>query len=101
MQKPKVSIVLLVYNQAHVIERVLNDFNYKIVKKLPESELIVAEDGSNDGTKEVLSNMQKKIRFRLISGKVRKGYIKAYKDAMGYVKNDIILFSDSDGEFDP
>lgn len=55
MNSVPVSVVLLVHNEAEIIEKVIRDFDQKILQKVPNSELIVAEDGSTDGTKEILA----------------------------------------------
>ena len=52
MNKP-ISIVILAHNEVEIIETVISEFYNKIIKKLPGSELIIAEDGSTDGTKEI------------------------------------------------
>ena len=39
-----VAIVMLVYNEAEVIEHVVRGFHTQIVRRLPGSEFIVAED---------------------------------------------------------
>ena len=49
-----VSIVMLVYNEAEVVEHVVRGFHDEVVRLLPGSEFIVAEDGSRDGTTEIL-----------------------------------------------
>ena len=54
---------------------------------MPHSVLIIAEDGSTDGTKEVLERLQKELPFELISGQARKGYTRAFKDALALGKN--------------
>ena len=48
-----ISIVILAHNEVEIIEKVILDFYNKIVKNI-NSELIIAEDGSTDGIKEVL-----------------------------------------------
>ena len=45
------SVVIPVYNEAAVIEDVVNSAYREIIKKHGNAELIVAEDGSTDGTK--------------------------------------------------
>ncbi len=97
----RLSVVLPVYNQADVIEEVIRDFDSKILQKLPGSEIIIAEDGSTDGTKEILARLREQVNFRLISGAERKGYKKAFIDAMKLPENDFVLFCDSDKEFEP
>jgi len=101
MFEKRVSLVLPVYNEAGVIENVLREYYEEVVRKVPGSELVVAEDGSTDGTKEILERVSREIPIRLISGKERKGYFRALKDASKLPKNDVIFFSDSGGGHDP
>ena len=95
------SVVIPVYNEAGVIEDVIRGFYENVVKRIPNAKLIIAEDGSTDGTKEILDRLHNKIPFVLISSKERKGYTKAFKDALSIAKTDLVLFSDSDGQHDP
>lgn len=96
-----ISLVIPVYNEHEVIEKVIRDFYSKVISKLPNSEFIIAEDGSNDGTKEILSTIAKEIPITLIMGESRKGYTKAVKDALRLPKTDLVFFSDSDGQQEP
>lgn len=95
------SIVILVYNEAENIGKTIRDLYEVVIKKIPNSKLIVTEDGSTDGTKEILIELKKQIPFILISSDKRKGYTKAFKDALGLAKSPLIFFSDSDGQHDP
>jgi glycosyltransferase involved in cell wall biosynthesis len=101
MDVESLSIVIPVYNEARVIERVLRDFHHKVAAKVPGTEFIVAEDGSTDGTKEILARVQPELGLTLVSGTVRKGYTGAVKDALKLPTRDWILFSDSDGQQEP
>jgi len=92
---------MLVYNEVRVIESVIRDFHEKVVRKMPYVELIIAEDGSRDGTKEILKRLRKEIPFILISGEERKGYTRAFKDALRIADTEVVFFSDSDGQHDP
>lgn len=101
MNKP-ISIVILAHNEVEIIEDVIHEFYNKIIKKIPGSELIIAEDGSTDGTKEILSKMQDElISLRWVEGKEKLGYVNAFKVAMRLPKNDIILYCDCSGKHDP
>jgi len=95
------SIVMPVFNEARVIEKVITDFYSIVIKQMPGSRLIIMEDGSDDGTKDILKNLKRKIPFTLISTKYRKGYTRAFKDALKNAGADLIFFSDSDGQHNP
>jgi glycosyltransferase involved in cell wall biosynthesis len=97
-----ISVVLLAYNEAGVIESVVEGFMKEVVDRLPGSEFIIGEDGSTDGTSEILLDLAMRHRaIRLLQGKERKGYIRAFTDAMLSAKNDYILFCDASGKHDP
>jgi glycosyltransferase involved in cell wall biosynthesis len=100
-QVESVSIISLVYNEAAVIEEVIRSLQAEVCSRLSVSELVVAEDGSWDGTKEILNRLAEEIPMRLISGEQRKGYIQAYRDALGLARHDWIFFTDSGGKHDP
>lgn len=100
--QPPVSVVLLAFNEAEVIETVVRDFHAKVVSRLPGSELIVAEDGSTDDTPAILQRLLRELPgMRLEQQKERRGYVNAFKTAMSYPRNDIIVFCDSSGKHDP
>jgi glycosyltransferase involved in cell wall biosynthesis len=97
-----VSIVLLAHNEAEVIESVVRGFYDKVVSKLPGSEIIVAEDGSTDGTKEILARLIQTVPgLRWEEGKEKRGYVSAFKKAMTLPVNDLVVFCDSSGKHDP
>jgi glycosyltransferase involved in cell wall biosynthesis len=97
-----VSLVLLVHNEAEVIENVIREFHEKLTSKIPDSEIVVAEDGSTDGTKEILYRLRGEIpELRLEEGKEKRGYINAFKAAMALPRNELIVFCDASGKHDP
>jgi len=96
-----VSILILVYNEAETIRGVIEEIHRKVAGSLPDSEFIVAEDGSTDGTKEILAELAKEIPLHLVTGAERKGYTRALIDGLGLARKEYIFFSDSDGQHDP
>ncbi len=92
-----------VYNEIEVIEEVVRkNFNY--VKQFPNSDLVISEDGSTDGTKELLQKLKKELRFTLYSSPTRKGASRGIKNALKFsVKEgaNIILITDSDNQHEP
>lgn len=96
----ELSIVMPVYNEVDGIEQVVSSFYDEIVRKT-NAEFIVAEDGSKDGTREKLFDLSRKIPLTLFSDKKRKGYATAAKDALKRASSEYVLFSDSDGQYQP
>src|SRR5208283_3376841 len=99
--EPELSIVLIAHNEEQRIEQVVRDYHEKIVAKLPSSELIVCEDGSQDRTPIILKKLRNELNIRVYSSEKRKGYLVAARDALMKARGKMIFFSDSDGEHDP
>jgi len=94
------TIIMPVYNEATGIEKVVSAFYDEIVKKTG-AELTIAEDGSTDGTKEILQKISAKFPMELYLGAERKGYARATKDALKRASSPYVFFSDSDGQYMP
>ncbi len=97
---PVIDVVLPVFNEAESIRGVILNFYNEITQKLP-SRLIVAEDGSVDGTKEILFELKNEVPFSLYCGLKRKGYAKGVADALRKCNEQWVFFSDSDGQYFP
>lgn len=95
-----VSVIVNVFNEADTIEREVREIHTEIVKKLPGSELIVAEDGSTDGTKEILGRLKAELGIIHSTSPERKGYAKAFRDAVALARNPYVFFSDTGGKQD-
>lgn len=102
--RPSLSIVLPTYNEANNIRGVVLEYLKEIASKLP-SKLVVAEDGSFDGTKEILFSLANEVPISLLSSANRKGYAKGVRDALESCSDSFsaewLFFSDSDGQYFP
>jgi glycosyltransferase involved in cell wall biosynthesis len=94
------SIILPAYNEAAIIKDVVMDYFCEISTKLP-STLVVAEDGSTDGTRDILFSLKNEIPISIFSYRQRKGFAKGVCDALRKCNEDWIFFSDSDGQYFP
>jgi len=98
----RVSLILLSYNEAGTIEREARGFLQDVVGRLPGSELIVAEDGSTDGTTEILRSLASSTRELVhIHGDRRKGYARSLIDAVLSARNPYIFYCDTGLKFRP
>ena len=90
-----------VYNEAAHIEKTLKDIDLNLKKNLINYQFIISEDGSNDGTKNILKKLKHKYNFILISEHTRKGYSKAVMDGIFKASKNYLMILDSDGQCDP
>lgn len=95
-----VSVIITVYNEVDTLENEILTIRNKILSQLPGSELIIAEDGSTDGTKEIISKYVRDLGVIHSTATQRKGYAKALNDAMKLARNPYIFFSDTGSKFD-
>src|SRR6266446_2070768 len=97
-------VVLPAYNEAGMIENTIVEASNYLSKIHPNIEYLVVEDGSTDGTPQVLSHLQSVMPcLQVNSSPTRKGYPTAVRDSILSVGKDAdrILFMDSDGQYDP
>lgn len=95
------SVILPVYNEAQIIEIVIKEWRKVLNKARLNFELIICEDGSNDGTKSLLQKITPKYRLILNQVNYRRGYGQAVIDGITTAKKNFILCVDSDGQCDP
>ncbi len=98
--RPDVQIVMPVHNEADCIRSVIQEIYIELTRRV-QPELIVCEDGSDDGTKEILQELSSKIPMRLIMSNERKGYSQAVIDGIKASTADYVMCFDSDGQFSP
>lgn len=95
----RLSIIIPAYNESKTIGAIL-----KKIKNVPlrgiEKEVIVVDDASTDGTKEILKkNKDKSIKVLYHNKNSGKGA--AIRTGLKYATGDIILIQDADLEYDP
>lgn len=95
-----ISTLFLVHNEEKVIEQTIIKFTSELRKHI-SIQIIVAEDGSTDGTKKVLNKLSKRISMKLVTNKNKKGYMKATKDGLFQTNSEFVFITDSDGQFIP
>jgi dolichol-phosphate mannosyltransferase len=94
------SVVTPVYNEAGSIEATLREV-YKTLAPLARLEIVVCEDGSTDGTREILRRLAGELPLKLVLGEERKGYSRAVIDGFRACTAPYVLCLDSDGQGDP
>jgi len=96
----KLSIIVSVYNEKNTIDLVLNTIEKLDLRDLGlAKEIIVVDDGSNDGTSQILKEWQS--RIVVLEHKKNQGKGAAIKTALKAVSGDIVIIQDADLEYDP
>lgn len=102
MKPIHLSVISPTYQNEKYIKQTIEEIYNDIVDKASfKSEVIIAEDGSTDNTRNILIKLQKKYHFKLIADSKRKGHIKATKELYQKAKGKYIFHLDSDGECIP
>ena len=94
-----ISLVFPVCNESFIIEQTLRNYIAEFQDRIPDLEVIVAEDGSTDDTKVVLERLQKELPIKLFLSDERKGYQQAVIDAVKHAAKPWLFIVDSDYQF--
>jgi hypothetical protein len=95
--RKEISILLPAYNEALQIEKCIREVEHAVSSLSSSYEIIVAEDGSTDGTDRVVATLTKQNpNLNLLHSPVRLGKGRAIKNAVGSAKGDVIVFMDVD-----
>jgi glycosyltransferase AglD len=95
--KTEISVLLPAYNEASQIEKCIREVNRAISPLSDSYEIIVAEDGSTDGTDRIVSELSKTVpHLILLHSPVRLGKGRAITNALNFASGEIIVFMDVD-----
>lgn len=93
----KLSIIIPVFNEKHTIQKIIKKVRGLDLKK----EIIVVDDHSTDGTKEILKNYPQDEEVKVFFHKKNKGKGSAIRTALPYVKGEVVVIQDADLEYEP
>jgi glycosyltransferase involved in cell wall biosynthesis len=93
------SIMMPVYNERERVERAISSV---LATELPtEFELIVVDDGSTDGSQEIVREAVQDGRVRLLEHPENRGKGAAVKTALEHANGDFAAIFDADLEYEP
>jgi glycosyltransferase involved in cell wall biosynthesis len=92
------SIIIPCFNEKNLLPHVI-----PLVKKSPvaEKEIILVDDGSSDGTTELIKTQFEKEVDKVIYHPANMGKGAAIRSGLSAVSGDIVLIQDADLEYDP
>ncbi len=94
----KLSVIIPCFNEAATIRTVIARVKAAPVVGI---EIIVVDDGSTDGTRDILKQEIEGRVHRVLFHDVNKGKGVAVRTGLGHVTGDAVIFQDADLEYDP
>ena len=93
----KLSIIIPVYNEVKTIREIIK----RVQATGVVDEILAIDDGSTDGSRELLENISKEGKVKVISHDHNQGKGKAVRTGIQNASGDLILIQDADLEYDP
>lgn len=99
----KLSVVIPVYNERFLVGELVRRVLAVAAPEIADLEVLVVDDGSQDGSLEVLRQVSAEHpgRIRILEQHRRQGKGAAIRRGVAEATGDLILFQDADLEYDP
>jgi glycosyltransferase involved in cell wall biosynthesis len=92
-----ISIVIPVYNEVKTLDRII-----EAVREVPlEKEIILVDDGSTDGSRDMLKGYEGTPGIRVIYHAKNQGKGAAVRTGFSAATKDLVIIQDADLEYDP
>lgn len=99
----RLSVIIPAYNEKPTIEKLLGRVATAPLPPGIDLEMVVVDDGSRDGTRELLRELEAagRLPLRLIEHERNRGKGAAVRTGFAAAAGDIVLVQDADLEYDP
>ena len=93
----RVSVIVPVYNEKATLEEIVRRVRAVSIPK----EIILVDDGSTDGTRELLAEMEGQPDLRVFYHERNQGKGAALKTGFSHATGEVVVIQDADLEYDP
>ncbi len=94
----KLSVIVPVFDERNTVVEIVR--RMRMVELPVELEIVIVDDGSTDGTRDVLRQLADST-VRVITHDVNRGKGAAIRSGLAHVTGDLVLVQDADLEYDP
>jgi glycosyltransferase involved in cell wall biosynthesis len=93
-----ISIVFPVHNEIDNLEKLISSWHKSLSENNIDHEFVIVEDGSTDGTIDLIKKLELSYPIINLSQKEKRGYSKAVVDGINNSSKKFILCTDSDNQ---
>lgn len=93
----KLSVIMPIYNEIHTLDEIIS----RVEKTGLADEIVMVDDGSVDGTRDLVKKYQNKPGFVVLLHEKNQGKGAAVRTGFKAATGDIFLIQDADLEYDP
>ncbi len=91
------SVIIPVYNEVKTIREIVR----RVLAVKQASEIVIVDDGSKDGTRDILAELDGKDNVRVILHEKNQGKGAAVRTGIRSARGEVMLIQDADLEYDP
>jgi glycosyltransferase involved in cell wall biosynthesis len=93
----KLTVIIPVYNEKKTVQEILR----RVAATGLADEILVVDDGSTDGSRDILTELDGRLGCRVIYHTKNKGKGAAVRTGIENAKGDVLLIQDADLEYNP
>jgi len=94
----KITILIPCYNEKQTIEKIVSKVK---ASNISDKEIIIVDDCSNDGTKEILKSKINQLVNKIVYHEKNLGKGACIRTGLDHVTGEIVIIQDADLEYDP